>query len=228
MAGWLAYRYWLCYLRRFDPTFVSLQIEKLQSRPEHVARFLRPAQGERDDPAYGSRQMIQTMCGQAESSVAPLDFRGIVNSETLRRLLAISGCVLAGFLVSSVFAHEYYTILMGRMLLRDLAYPTRTRIIDRTEKFAIKQGDPADLTAEAAGEGRFPNGATSDPFENPVTWEELPLTRDPTTAKDAKPTFTYKMPKASQSFAYKFRIGDGRSRKSRSRWCRRLVWSSPW
>ena len=80
--GWLGYRYWLRHLHRFDATRVSLQVEKLHPRLENLLVSYVQLDCQ-NDPAHGSPQMIEAMRRQAESAIAPLDFRGIVNASAI-------------------------------------------------------------------------------------------------------------------------------------------------
>ena len=95
VVGWLTYHHWLRHLRHFDSTRVSLQVEKLHPGLNSLLVSYVQLRGS-SDPAYGSRHLIAAMCGQAEKSVAQLDFRGVVNFKKLRLLLAMAGCVLRG------------------------------------------------------------------------------------------------------------------------------------
>lgn len=207
LLGWLLYRHWLSYLRRFNPTRVSLQVERLHPRLNNLLVSYVQLSAE-SDPAHGSRQMILAMRSQAEKAAGPLDFNGIVNFRSLRKLLALSGSMLVLFLASSVFAGEYYAALLGRMLVPfgSFTYPTRTRIVDLYGPVAVKQGDEAILQARAVGE--IPEqGMFYTQVEN-ASWEKFPLT------KGEENIFRHRIPKAGQSFQYYFRIGDARTAPS--------------
>src|SRR5262249_20323918 len=142
------------YLRRFDPTRVSLQVEKLYPDLNNLLVSYVQLDGSGARPEQGSPQMIQAMRGQAARAAAPLDFSAIVNFRKLGKLLSIAGAVLLLFVVSTVFASEYYAILLGRLLnpFTTLAYPTRTKIEDVSNVVAVKQGDNVDLKALVGGE----------------------------------------------------------------------------
>lgn len=206
VIGWVCYRQWLTHLRRYDATRVSLQVERLH--PDLNNLLVSYVQFDGDAPsAHGSPQMIQVVRAQAMKVSTALDFSGIVNFLTLRKLLIISGSVLCLFLASSVVAGEYYVILMGRMLnpFTSLTYPTRTRIEEITGPVAIKQGDKVELAARVSWE--VPDqGSLHVKFGN-ASWEEVLIERGD------KATFTQRFPKVAQSFTYYFQIGDARSER---------------
>jgi hypothetical protein len=207
ILGWLGYRYWLKYLRRFDSTRVALQVERLHPGLNNLLISYVQLNGSARMPPHGSPRLIEAMCRQAVNALVPLDFLGIVNFRNLRGLLALTGGVLLLFVASSLIFGEYYRILVVRMLnpFTEVAYPTRTRIEGISNDVAVKEGDPVDVEARAAGE--VPEQGTLYVKFGDASWEEMVLTHG------EEPVFTYHVGKATQSFVYYFKIGDVRSKR---------------
>lgn len=210
VIGWLAYRHWLQYLRRFDATRVSLQVEKLYPDLNNLLVSYVQLDGRAGTSSSVSSQMIEAMRGQATKATAPLDFSGIVSFRKLRTLAIVSSVVLLLFLASSAIAGEYYAILLGRLFnpFTSLSYPTRTKIEEINGPVAVKQGDKVQIDAVVGGvipdEGYFFMRVGN------AGWEESLL--GPQDGKsETRAIFAHQIPKARQSFDYYFRIGDARS-----------------
>src|SRR5581483_11112406 len=123
------HRHWVRYLQRFDPTRVALQVERLHPGLNNLLVSYVQLNGHTKS-LHGSPRLIEAMRGQAIHAAGPLSFAGIVNFKDLRKLLSASAVVLCLFLGSSVFAGEFYGVLLARLLnpFTDLGYPTKTKI----------------------------------------------------------------------------------------------------
>ncbi len=202
VLGSVVRRLWWRHLRRYDAARVALQVERLH--PGLKSLLVSCVQLARAG-AHGSPRLIRVVLAQAAEAARPLDFRGVVDFRTLRKLFTVAGSVLALFLLSGLFAGEFYRVLLVRLLdqASALAYPTRTTIEDVTGDLVVKEGDAVTLSARAGGEVpddgmllvRFGDGA----------WERLGVGRG------EGDRFRHQFQRGSRSFDYRFRLGDVRS-----------------
>lgn len=206
VLGRVAYRHWWRFLRRYEPTRVALQVER--HHPGLKSLLVSYVQLNGDTPpraSHGSPRLIAAMKQQAIRTLGPLDFRGIVDFTTLRKLGGLAAGVLLLFGVSTLFAGEFYRVLFTRLFnpASTLGYPTRTRIESVTGDFPVRQGDPIPLEAHVGGV--LPDQGYLYLKQDEGRWERVTLQRG------EKPMFAHQVPKASQHLAYYFRLGDARS-----------------
>jgi hypothetical protein len=205
ILAWVGYRQWWRHLRRYDPSRVALQVERLHPGLQSLLVSYVQLNGDAPRSPHGSPQLIGAMKQQALRVLAPLDFRGVVDFTTLRKLGGLAAGALLLFGVSVLFAGEFYRVLLVRLFnpASTLAYPTRTRIEAITGELAVRQGDPVRLEASIGGE--VPQQGFLYVKQGDARWERVALGRG------EGPAFVHAMPKANQSFAYYFRVGDARS-----------------
>lgn len=205
VLGWVGYHYWWCHLRPFDSSRVALQVERLHPDLKSLLISYVQLNGQISGPVHGSPRLIRAVKQQAQEAVAPLDFRGIVDFSTLRNLGLVTGGALLAFLISAIFAGEYYRVLLVRLFNPSsrLAYPTRTRIEAITGDLVVRWGDGAQLEAQAGGE--VPEQGFLYLKQADTRWERLPVSRT------AKAHFSHSLARPSQDFDYYYRLGDVRS-----------------
>jgi hypothetical protein len=205
VLGWLGSRYGWRDLCRYDPARVALRIERLYPELKSLLISYVQLNGAAPGPVHGSPRLIQAMRGQALQATAPLNFEAVVNFRDLRALFAAAAGGVLLFAASALFAGEFYRVLLTRLLnpASTLAYPTRTRIEAVTGDLTVRQGEPIVLSAQVGGE--VPADGLLAVKYGEGRWETISLPRS------EHSTFRHMVPRAGQSFAYAFRIGDARS-----------------
>lgn len=202
---WVAWHYWLRFLRPYDETRVALEVEgrhpDLQSLLVSYVQIGADAAG---DP-HVSRAMIGAMRRQALEITRPIDFRDILNYRELKRILVFSVCVALFFSGISIHWRKHFNVFVARMLdpTSDLKYPTRTRVTPETTDLVVQQGKPVTLAAVARGV--VPLTATLRYRPENGDWEEIAVRAEP------GGRFAYAFPEVYHSFTYRFHVYDDKT-----------------
>ncbi len=159
---WAGWNYWWRFLRHYDPLRVALQVEKQHGELRSLLVSYVQLRADRggfagnapSGAAPASPQLIAAMRRQAVAFTAPIDFRQIISYGELRRIVIVSGALVALCVAMSVNWSGYARVLLVRMLdpNSDARYPTRTQIepLEQSE-IVIRQGDSVPLKFIARG-----------------------------------------------------------------------------
>lgn len=211
LAGVLWFE-WLRYLKPFDPVRTSLEVEKrhpgLASLLVSYTQLEKPSS---DQPNI-SAELVAAMREQALERARPLDFREIVDFAQLKKLATVAGVVLLLFGVFSIRWTEHVGVLFARLAGSDARYPTKTQVVSVAGDLTVRLGDPATITATAAGllpdEGRV----FTRPAEGGESWKELPM--KPGAGANS---FSRELKSVTEETLYYVRLGDDRSDRYRIR-----------
>jgi len=203
---WVVWHRWLRHLRRYDPVRTALKVER---RHPELRSLLVSFVQLREDAAsarYASPALIRAVRRQTLDYTRSIDFREIVSFRELRRIFALSACVVAFFAVISVNWSAHLRVLAYRMLHPEarIGYPTRTRIEAITGNISAQQG--RDVTLEVRAGGLVPREGALYVKPQNGAWEKLRL--PPT---DTRGLFAYTFKEVYQSFEYRVRLGDASS-----------------
>ena len=212
LLGWVAYRWLIRLLPRFDAVDEALRVERL--RPELNGLLVSGVQFQ-DEAAYGpavSRELMRAVRQQAEARVATLDFRSATHRVVLRAALLSAGLALAALAGFSVPYGGHLAVLAKRMFnpASRLPYPTRTIIEALDGDLTIRSGEPVTLRARATGV--VPTQGRLFVRYGLLGWETVAVA-----ATDAaRPgEFEHLLPRVNDDLEYYFRAGDGRSSRYR-------------
>ena len=199
VLGWIMVRRWALRLRRFNVVRTALQVER--QYPQLRSLLVSYVQLGETAAAGASPWLIGAMRRQAVELTGRLDFRQIARLVQLRRTAAICAGALAVVMAGGVILPGFYSVLFQRLASpsSSAGYPTRTRITSTPGDLVVRGGDPIVLTARAAG--LVPAQATLEITNGRGSRERLVVA-------GSRDEFTHRVPVASRSFAYRFRIGD--------------------
>lgn len=208
VLGWVIYRRWGRHLRRYDPLRTALQVEDLYPRLESLLVSHVQLREGRHGLEWASPRLIEALHARALASTAPLDFGGIVD---FRRLRGVAAAALGALLVlgaSVVWASDFYTVFLARMLnpTSRLSYPTKTRIVSTTGDLEVQQGVAVTLAATVAGE--IPETGTLLVRMEGSGWEEIEVRPEGGAPTGQSVDFPYTFERPYRDFQYAFTIGD--------------------
>ncbi len=216
VLGHLIVRRWLLLLRPYAGDRVALRVERLHPKlrsllVSHVQ--LRSEAATRDvSPA-----LLEAMHRRADVEVAPLSFAGIVDFRTLRRLAIFAVASTLLFAGSVFWAGDFYRVFVTRLIhpTSNARYPTRTTLVAVTGDLAVRQGDAAEIVAEATG--KLPPSATLEvQFEEAGSAAETPRESVSMPADaDAPGVYRHRFESTMRSFSYRVRVGDFTSTRFR-------------
>ena len=203
--GWVAWHYWLRYLRPYDETRVALEVESRHPDLRSLlVSYVQIGEDAAGDP-HVSRAMIGAMRRQALDVTRPIDFRDILNYRELKRILVFSACVALFFSAISIQWRKHFGVFVARMLdpTSDLKYPTRTQVTPETKDLVVQQGKPVTLAAVARGV--VPETGMLHYRPEDGDWEEIAVRAEP------GDRFAYTFPEVYHSFTYRFHVYDDKT-----------------
>jgi hypothetical protein len=198
----LLYRTWWSRLRPFDPMSTAVRAEERFPELNSLLISFVELNGSAAT-VTGSRELMDLVRQQAVGVSEPIDFGDLVQLSELRRLLLSAlgaSLILAG---TAGLLPEHLGIALRRLAGADVAYPTRTRFLDRSPDARVRKGQPVELRARVGGavprHGRLwirPAGQE---------WQSIEV------KQSAGGAFAHALPPAGESFDFYFEIGDARS-----------------
>lgn len=206
--GWVAYRWIIRFLHRFDPLKEALRIER--AHPDLNGLLVSGVQFH-EESIYGSevsRELMRAVRQQAENCASTLNLRAIVRRVVLRTALisaALALLVLVGF---GTWYREYLVVLAQRMLnpFSQTPYPTFTKLEVLSGDVMVCSGEP--VTVRARATGVIPRTGKLAVRYGLVGWDFVPLE---STDPEHPGEFTYTFTRTREDLDYYFRAGDGRS-----------------
>lgn len=203
ILGWVFYKQWLRYLKRYDPFRIALQVE--EKHPELKSALVSYIQlDESLDPSI-SAQLIRATRRQAVRIGERLNFGVIASLRELIRPSILAGCAAILFVLISLSWPQFISILFYRMVnpSANLTYPTRTRIEFITGDIIVRHGEPVEIAAQCGGE--IPKEGELYVQFDEDNWEELEFVQE-------EGSFIYRFDKVFRDFSYYTRLGDSVSR----------------
>ena len=164
--------------------------------------------------AGASGSMVRALVSQTEAMTAPIDFRRIVQLDSLRRTGIIAGVVVVLALIAMTCAGADGRDLLERALLVpgvDVPRRTHVELLTANPKI-IGKGDPVELRARAIGIVP-PNGSIALSYDGERDSVQLPIGA----VADVPGEFAATISSVSQSFTYRIRLNDGRSEEGHIR-----------
>ncbi len=193
------------YLRRFNESRVSLQVEK--RHPELKSILISTVQFAQENMQPGmSKDLVALVQQQAGKQTGSVDFSTIVNFAKLKKLLISAASALLVLVGVTLLAPDYMKVLVTRLLYPPsmAIYPSQARVETCSGDQVVREGSPVWLKATAGGQ--IPaDGTLMVSVGSGNVWEEIPVRRE------QEHKFSYHFSEIYQDFAYYFRIGDARS-----------------
>lgn len=195
-------------LRRFNPLHQALREET--EHPDLQSLFTAYLQlDEAEAPDRVSADLIRTAKRHATERARQHTFGQSLRFQTLRKVLAAGGGALAILLVAAVILPGVFGALAQRMFVPygNARYPSDTHLAVVTGDVTVRQYDPVTAVARASGE--VPDGGVIRVRPENGRWERIEITGK------ADSTFGHEFASVTESFDYRFDIGDARSRVHR-------------
>jgi len=203
-VGVAVYTQLIRHLRRFDPLHQALREET--EHPELQGLFTAYLQlDESEAPDRVSSGLIRTVKRQALERARRHTFGQSIRFEALRKVLAAGGAALAILLITAIIMPGVFGALVQRMLAPygDARYPSDTRLDMVTGNMTVRQYDPVAAVVRASGE--VPDRGVIRVRPENSRWEQIQI------KGKGDGTFAHEFASVTESFDYRFNIGDARS-----------------
>jgi hypothetical protein len=200
--GWFIFHYGIQpWRKRLTPELAALRAEK--HWPALRTSLISAVQlARRPD---GSPFLVDTLISQVAKRVEQLDFRVVVGTGHLRKLLAAAVALLLVTGALAWWEGPKSAILWQRLWLKNVPLPTQTIVIPVSGNFAIQPGQTIELAANV--QGVVPRSGRVE-----ITYAGQPVQTIGITAKPGNPDlFTLMLPNVQQPLMYRFYLNDGRS-----------------
>lgn len=174
-------------LRELDDDELALRIE--DRHPDLRGRLISTLQLTRrsdSDFLTGSQELIDVLEEDTVLYSKAMDFFSIINVETLKKVAQISLAIFAVTVAAAAWKSDFSKIVLKRLLLTEVSYPTKTHIISVSPGGAVPRGNPFTVDVELDRAGLLPETVTLQ--TRPATGGriiEYPLERDETVADRA-------------------------------------------
>ena len=200
--GWLVFQYGIKpWRKRLTPELAALRAEK--HWPALRTSLISAVQLARQPD--GSPFLVDTLISQVAKRVEQLDFRVIVGTAHLRRLLVAAVALLLVTGALAWWGGPKSAILWQRLWLKNVPLPTQTIVVPVSGDFAIQPGQTIELAAKV--QGVVPRSGRVE-----VTYVGQPVQTIGIIAKPGSPElFTLTLPNVQQPLTYRFYLNDGRS-----------------
>jgi hypothetical protein len=134
-----------------DEDEMALMVE--DAHPAFRTRLIASVQLSRPNavPAGASTSLVRAMIAQAESIARPMDFAGVVKTDRLVRIGAITLLIVVLGLAGFAWGGEASRALLQRAFLADVPIPRATRVLHVTGDLLAARGDAIEILALADG-----------------------------------------------------------------------------
>ncbi len=206
---WQLRKRWFTRLRPYDGLTWASRVET--TFPQLNSLLVSFVQLSQPSPAAtGSEELFSMVKNQALQESKPLDFSQSVDFRDLRPIIkwaviSVLVLLLVGFLMTSSL-----WVAGQRYLGIDIPYPTATELANIPSDQTIAEGSSISLQVDA--QGKVPKSGAiwvrSEPSEQ---WRRIDVPQS-----DEPGVFRYEVASASESFEYRFEIGDASSHTKRA------------
>jgi hypothetical protein len=196
-------------LRRIrDDDEIALRIERRNPNLRgRLISTLQLSKAEQSGSYIGSQELLAALEDETITMSAPLDFSGIINTDTLKRFGAAAAIVL---LVKGALLFrfpDYFSALGSRLVHADGRFPTKTRIAEvKCPKF-VARGDDIVVTVELDPNSVVPADSGTINFSGLESGNKVGISM----SKVNDGVYSGTLAKPSESMAFIVVIGDARS-----------------
>lgn len=208
---------------------VALLLERQHELPGTLVAGLQLEQA--SGSALGSQQLTAHVVNDAAACAGKLDGRAIVPRDAFWRQLIRASAVVGLVAIVGLLLPTHTSAFMQRLMLRDVAYPTRTQILSifvnsqqPEPNVQVVEGD--ELTFVIRASGSLPNsGRIRIASRTGDDSTSVALTRDQTITEpnDGSATFKARGPKVTADATLSIELGDARANDFRIEVIRRPI-----
>jgi hypothetical protein len=203
-SGWFLWKEAIHPLRRrLSDDAVASMIE--HALPAFRTRFIASLQLVRAAGGEAPRSLVHALLAETAAMAATQDFRQVVKTARLRRILAISGSGIAISLLLACVGGASSAILLERALLFNTPLPHKTHILSVTGDKTAGIGEDLEIDVTAAGllpaEGQIISTTASGQTR------QFPLERD----ADHRGRYSATIRSPQESFSYYVKLNDDTS-----------------